>query len=214
VKQHLIKYHGVPRETFRRIDELIDTNKKELDLYLDQLAWWNKRINLVSRDVPRETIVEHIRHSILLTHLNTYVESDLIVDSGTGGGLPGIPLAIVSREKRFLLNDIVSKKSLAVKQITKKIELDNVSIRGGSISDLNIAEPFLLISKHAFKIPELIELARNLPWSSMIFYKGIDYKEELAQIDLPLNICIYDLFKDSRGEFYEGKFLVEVSKQQ
>ncbi len=213
VKHHAIKHHIVPRETFTEVDKLIKNRQNELNTYLSQLNWWNKRVNLVSRDVPRETLVEHIRHSLLLTQLNVYKKSDNIVDAGTGGGLPGIPLAISSRNKRFILNDIVSKKTMALKQIIRELTLDNVEVSNKSVSELQVDKTFLLISKHAFKIDQLIRLTKGFPWSAMVFYKGIDFEDEIDQVDLPLDLDIFDLYKDSNEPFYEGKSIIIVSKQ-
>ncbi len=195
------------------MDELIDEHHSKLDSYLKQLFWWNERINLVSRDVSRETVWEHIRHSLLLTQLDVYQNSSFVVDSGTGGGLPGIPLAIVSGNKKFLLNDIVTKKVLAVKQMAQKLGLSGVETLDGSVAELRLDEPFLLISKHAFKINDLVHLASDFPWTGMVFYKGIDFDEEMEGISPPLQIHVHDLFEENRDSFYKDKALLYISKK-
>lgn len=212
VKQSHITYRTVPRETFLETDRSIEEFRPPLLEYLDQLLWWNKRVNLVSRDVPRETIWEHIRHSLLLSQLDDFISADCIVDAGTGGGLPGIPLAITNPEKNFILNDIVSKKCLAVKQIIRKLELENVRIFDGSIEDIRPETPFLLISKHAFKINELYDLTAPLPWQKMIFYKGIDFENELENTDQEMEIIAFDLSADSGDSFYKEKAIIVVKR--
>jgi 16S rRNA (guanine527-N7)-methyltransferase len=210
VEHHNISTHKVSRETFIQTDQLISKYRDQLNSYLDELLWWNKRINLVSRDVSRETVWEHIRHSLLLSQLKPFQEASIIVDAGTGGGLPGIPLAITHPKKHFVLNDLVTKKCLAMKQIAKKINLTNVGIIDGSIEKFSNDEPFLLISKHAFKVNELYQMTSPLPWSIMVFYKGLDFKDELDEIPETLDIESYDLSEES--EFYQGKALVVVSR--
>lgn len=212
VKRHTISYQDVSRETFRHVDQLIEEHYSSLYEYLEQLLWWNQRINLVSRDVSRETIWEHIRHSLLITGLKSYQESTFIVDAGTGGGLPGMPLAIVSKEKRFLLNDIVSKKILALKQMVRKLSLKNVSVLDCPIKKFNANEPFLLISKHAFKIDDLYRMVKDKPWTSLIFYKGSNFEIELQEIDDPLSITSYDLYQESNHSFYKDKAIIEASR--
>lgn len=214
MSKHIFKYHSVPRETFVAVDELIEKHRSKLGSYLEHLFWWNERINLVSRDVSRETVWEHIRHSLLLTQFGTYTNSPLVIDSGTGGGLPGIPLAVVSGDKKFLLNDIVTKKVLAVKQMAQKLGLSHVDTVDGSVAELKITTPFLLVSKHAFKVNDLYHLTSDLPWTGMVFYKGINFKEELEGIVTPLEITVYDLFEENRDSFYKDKALLYISRKQ
>lgn len=164
----------------------------------------------MSRDVPRETIRQHIRHSLLLGAFPEFQKARIVVDAGTGGGLPGIPLAIAYPEKHFILNDIVTKKCLAVKQMAKKTGLDNVEIYDGSIANFQCESPFLLVSKHAFKINDLWRMANHLPWRKMVFYKGLDFEEELSGIDDRLKIAAYELYKESRDSFYKEKAIVVV----
>lgn len=212
MKHIKISRHIVSRETFHKTDELISNYRGELNAYLEQLIWWNRRLNLVSRDVSRETIWEHIRHSLLLAQFDTFKSASIVVDAGTGGGLPGIPLAITHPEKHFVLNDLVTKKCLAMKQMVQKIGLQNIGIVDGSIEEFTHDERFLLISKHAFKIDDLYRMTASLPWSEMVLYKGSDFENEFDKIEDQLVIESYDLSKGS--EFYKGKALVFISRDE
>lgn len=213
MKRHRTSYQHVPRETFKEVDKLIEEHREVMETYLDKLLWWNKKVNLVSRDVSRETIWEHIRHSLVVTGLESYQQASLVVDAGTGGGLPGLPLAIVSPEKRFLLNDIVTKKMMAAKQMIRELSLQNVTVLDRSVEDLNIEVPFLLISKHAFKMEDLYKMTKNKPWSHMVFYKGINFEPELEAIEDPLTVSVHDLYHESSQSFYKEKALIEVSRK-
>ncbi len=205
-----ISTHNVSRETFTQVDELTENYRDELEAYLEQLLWWNQRVNLVSRDVSRETVWEHIRHSLLLSQFKLFKSSKIIVDAGTGGGLPGLPLAITHPEKHFVLNDLVTKKCLAMKQMGKKIGLQNLGIFDESIEQFTHDENFLLISKHAFKINELYQMTSSLPWSTMVFYKGSHFADELQELPNSFQIESYDLSEES--SFYQGKALVFVTR--
>lgn len=211
MEQHHIIRKNVPRETFGQIDEIIAKNHNELKSYLDKLLWWNKRVNLVSRDVPRETIREHIRHSLLLSQLQSFQENKLFIDAGTGGGLPGLPLAITHPDKHFILNDLVTKKCLAMKQIAGDLDLKNIGIIDGSIEDLHHGEECILISKHAFKINNLLKKTSHLSWKKMILYKGLDFEDELQAVSDSLNITCFDLSNES--EFYRGKAIIIIEKK-
>ena len=210
MEQHNIIRKTVSRGTFAQTNKLIKRFRGELESYLDKLLWWNNRVNLVSRGVPRETIREHIRHSLLLSTFECFQENKIFLDTGTGGGLPGIPLAITHPDKHFVLNDLVTKKCLAIKQIARDLGLNNIGIIDGSIEDLHHDEECVLISKHAFKIGDLMEMTSHLSWKKMVLYKGLDFEDELKNISDPINIICFDLSNGS--DFYSGKAIIIVEK--
>lgn len=210
--KHSISFHPNTAHILKTVDNITKKNRKKLNTYQNLLLDWNKRINLVSRDVSRETIREHIRHSLLLSSLPVFKSADLIVDAGTGGGLPGIPLAVAHPRKQFILNDIVSKKIFTVKQLVRELGLVNTQAQNSSIADLGINNSFLLISKHAFKINELYRYTADLPWDTMVFYKSVQIEDELKDIPEKLDISVYDLSKSQKHTFYEGKGLIVVNR--
>lgn len=211
--KHKITNKNVPRETFVRAAELIGTHQSPLDLYIDRLLWWNQRLNLVSRGVSRETLEKHLLHSVLLSFIKPFEESSLIVDAGSGGGLPGIPLAICNPGKEFIINDIVSKKVLAVKQMARYIGLNNVRYSDESIEFLATEKDFLLVSKHAFKIDDLYNMCKNKVWTRLVFLKGSSFGDELKSIEEPLTILSWNLSKNSRDPFFDGKAIVVCSRK-
>ncbi|SMO45487.1 16S rRNA (guanine(527)-N(7))-methyltransferase RsmG [Fodinibius sediminis] len=210
MEHHRITTSNVSRETFEATKDLYASHKDLLEEYIDQLFWWNDRINLVSRDVSRETIENHLHHSLLISQLSPFISEKNIIDAGTGGGLPGIPLAITHPGKSFILNDIVTKKCLAVKQMVRHLGLDNITIVDRTVANLQYDTPFLLISKHAFKVNDLYSMTSHLPWTAMVLYKGLEFQGELAGIEPPLSIERYDLTEGS--DFYKGKALVIIRR--
>jgi 16S rRNA (guanine527-N7)-methyltransferase len=212
VEQHKFTYHNVPRETFIEVDKLIQNHKKHIDSYLDLLLWWNQRVNLVSRSVSRGTLREHVRHSLLLTRLSFFRNSNLIIDAGTGGGLPGIPLAIANINKKFMLVDVVRKKTLAVRQMVRKLELQNTSASNSSIENIDVDKSFLLVSKHAFKIGDLYQMVSTFCWKYLVFYKGAEFEVELRQIETPLQVHVYRLDKSSHLDFYKNKVIIVIPR--
>lgn len=212
--KHHVTHSYISQESLSRLNDLLDKNFVKLSQYSEELFWWNSKVNLVSRDVSHETILEHIKHSLLVATTDSFINAKKVIDTGTGGGLPGIPLAICFPEKEFVLNDIVSKKLVAVKQILRKLKVTNSSTEPGSISNVEIGRTDLVITKHAFKIFELTNYLQGKNWEKSIFLKG--EKEavlELESIDTPLNVSITNLDKVIDNPFYKGKAIVEVTRK-
>ncbi len=212
--KHQITYSILTDEQLSDWKNTITENIQSLILYSDQLLWWNKKVNLVSRDVSHETIVEHIKHSLLLSTLNCFKKADQIIDTGSGGGLPGIPLAICFPEKQFILNDIVSKKVMALKQMGFKLKLANVKTAGGSIAQQRIENNQLVVTKHAFKVDELITLLGESDWDSIAFLKGANETEpEIHRLNIPVSSNIIEIDATSNDPFYKGKAIVEIRRK-
>lgn len=212
--KHVISYSEYPADRVEHVRESFIRNKELLAQYVDNLLWWNERINLVSRDVPRETVLNHVEHSLSILGSELFNESDFIIDTGSGGGLPGIPLAILKPEKSFILNDIVSKKIMACKHIATKLKLNNIDSRIGSLKDLEVKPGSIMVSKHAFKINEMMEMVEGKPWLGVILLKGKEEVEnELKGIKPDLDISIFDLRKSFGNPFYDGKAMVEIKRK-
>ncbi len=210
--KHQIQYSILTDEQLSEWNKLVNEHVESLLLYSDQLLWWNQKLNLVSRDVSHETIFEHIKHSLLISTITSFKKSDKIIDTGSGGGLPGIPLAICFPEKQFVLNDIVAKKVMAMKQMGFKLNLKNVKTSAGSISKQEV-DDHLIITKHAFKVDELVGLLGNLPWKKLLFLKGTNEAEpEIKRLDIPVSSNIIELDMSIDDTFYKGKGMVEVTR--
>jgi len=96
-----------------------------------------------------------------------------------------------------------------MKQIFKRLNLQNITMADCSIGDFKSQEPFLLISKHAFKIKELLDMTSHLPWSGIVLYKGLNYRQELKQVSEPLSIEVFDLSRT--GEFFKDKAILFIN---
>ncbi|WP_165779166.1 16S rRNA (guanine(527)-N(7))-methyltransferase RsmG [Rhodohalobacter barkolensis] len=209
--KHSIKEITVNKNILREARELYQKNEPLLESYLDELLDWNQKINLVSRSVSRETVREHVVHSLIPVVLGLMGDIEEWIDSGTGGGLPGIPLSIVLNEKTFWLNDNVKKKVMAVSGIVDALGLENVKTLPKSISLVGLKTGTGIVTKHAFKIGDLLRLTKKKPWKKIIMWKGIEgAKEEIKRIHSNIECTLYSF--NFGEEFYEGKGLVVLEK--
>jgi len=209
--KHQIEEVKVDQEVLKKARDLYSEHSDKLEQYIDELLDWNAKINLVSRNVSRETVREHVIHSLIPIELGLLSDIDEWVDSGTGGGLPGIPLALIFPDKKFYLNDNVRKKMKAVTDIAESLNLENVEILAKSISLVGLKTGAGIVTKHAFKIYDLLRLTKKKPWKKVVMWKGVEgaYKE-MEKVHSKIKCTIYSF--QFGEEFYEGKGLVVLEK--
>ncbi len=211
--KHTIISKSLTKEAHEEARELFQKKRGKYLEYISQVFWWNKRVNLISRDVSHETMVKHVQHSLLLAITDEVKIAESILDTGSGGGLPGIPLSMRYPDKKIRVNDIVSKKMMAVKQIARKMGCANFDTIIGSIAHQQIEPGELIVSKHAFKVDELLGYLEGKNWSQIIFLKGEkEAHDEIEGVEFGLNCEIIQLDKTIDDPFYKGKAIVKVKK--
>lgn len=211
----VISFQNVSRETLIRARDLYGDQYDFLEAYLDELLWWNKKVNLVSRNVSRETLREHLVHSLLPSAMGLLDGVQIWVDAGTGGGLPGIPLAMVEPDKQWILNDIVSKKIAAVKQMIHKLNLVNASGQTASIEKQRLQKSTGVITKHAFSVGDLMAMIKHKAWGKIIFLKGVN--EAAEEIETEEQVYIGTIYRFDFGDaepFYKGKGVLVIENRR
>ncbi|NBW70401.1 MAG: hypothetical protein EBR32_03175 [Bacteroidetes bacterium] len=234
--------NNVSRETFSNEDlqwlqKIFNEKEKSLKQYADLILWWNKKLNLVSRDSGLDDINRHIVHSLTLSLVPSVKTADILLDVGTGGGLPGVPLAIIrdhyteSRGQHVILCDKVEKKLWAVKQMVSKLNLLNVHCLSKDINNLErrdldwgtgdvsretlVGEQqnVVVISKHAFKFDDLMHSISEKVTTEFVLLKGFsEAKEELSRVEEPFTAEFYPLEEFFGDPFYAGKAVVHVKR--
>ena len=211
--KHGIKKTTISKEILNKARVIYRKNETLLEQYIDLLLDKNHKINLVSRNVSRETVREHIVHSLLPLSMGLVKNHSKWIDSGTGGGIPGIPLAICNRNTEWQLNDNVRKKMRAVEDIIDSLQLNNTSTLAKSISLVDLEKGTGIATKHAFKIPDLLKLLGNKPWKTILMWKGaVDAEEEIRRSRKKLNCTLFEFDFGQDEPFYEGKALLLIER--
>ncbi len=202
---HILKYF--PHLTPTQIEQF----KALGPLYAD----WNQKINVISRKDIDNLYPNHILHSLGIAKFTDFKDESRILDIGTGGGFPGIPLAIMFPNVQFLLVDRTGKKIKVATAIAQEIGLTNVELRQADVAEIKETFDFA-VSRAVMELPQLAALAKkrikkecinSIP-NGLICLKGGDLQNELKPFgtnSIETNLSTY--FDE---EFFETKKVVYV----
>ncbi len=201
---------------------LTDHQTEQFKLLYDLYVDWNSKINVVSRKDIESLYEKHVLHSLAIAKYIQFEKGTKILDIGTGGGFPGIPLAILFPDTEFTLCDSVAKKIKVAEEISKGIGLNNTDFVVGRVE--NLKEEFHFILSRAVAPMEslyrwtqdyIAEDCFNSKLNGYLFLKGGDLKEEikdLKRLNAKLHVQTADLNTFFEGEFFETKQLVYIFK--
>ncbi|MFK5879074.1 MAG: 16S rRNA (guanine(527)-N(7))-methyltransferase RsmG [Flavobacteriaceae bacterium] len=175
---------------------------------------WNAQINVVSRKDIDELYLRHVLHSLAIAKVQPFLDGTTILDIGTGGGFPGIPLAILFPNANFHLVDSIGKKIKVVNEVTSALELQNVKpehLRAEKVSgqfDFIVSRAvtnmndFVKWTKGKIKKKSVHELKNGI-----LYLKGGDLTEELQNFP---KATLFDLSNYFEEDFFETKKVVHI----
>lgn len=174
---------------------------------------WNQRINVISRKDIEHLYLHHILHSLSIAQIIQFKPSTQIIDAGTGGGFPGVPLAIMFPECHFILNDSIRKKIHVVQEIVRQTGIKNCETRNVRMEELKEKADFV-VSRAVTEVPKLIAwIGKNIkPGGNNVLKNGLLVLKggELADELKTLNYKIYNLNEYFDEPFFETKKLVHI----
>jgi 16S rRNA (guanine527-N7)-methyltransferase len=179
---------------------------------------WNAKINVISRKDIDNLYLHHVLHSLAVAKIIEFAPMTMVLDVGTGGGFPGIPLAILFENVEFHLIDTIGKKINVVKAIAESLKLNNVEARQERAEQVPNGLYDFVISRGVTKALPLYEWVKNkfsknqynkLP-NGILLLKGGDLSEELKE--LKRRYKIYELKDYFEEEFFETKKVVYIPR--
>ena len=174
---------------------LTDRQLAQLNTLAATAQDWNDKINVISRKDIDNIEVNHILHSLAIAKYIRFTPGSVVIDLGTGGGFPALPLAVLFPEVRFHLVDRVGKKLKVAQEIANACGLENVTFQHGDFSECKLPADFI-ISRAVMPLPDLVRLAsrnmkkqqQNALPNGLISLKGGDLTEELRAANRPSEV--------------------------
>ena len=180
------------------------------ELYKD----WNVKINVVSRKDIEELYLRHVLHSLGIAKIQEFLPESKVLDVGTGGGFPGIPLAIMFPATNFHLVDSIGKKIKVVEEVSGALGLSNVRVTNARVETINDQYDFI-VSRAVAQMETFVNWvkgriakeSKHELKNGILYLKGGDLTEELA---LYKKATIYQLQQYFEEDFFETKSVVHL----
>ncbi|MDH3005035.1 MAG: class I SAM-dependent methyltransferase [Candidatus Shikimatogenerans sp. JK-2022] len=174
---------------------------------------FNKKINLISYNSLKNFYINHIEYSLSIINIIKFLPNSEIMDAGTGGGFPGIPLSIIFNNTKFYLIDSIKKKILMINKIINKLKIKNIITINNRIENINKKFDFI-ISRFLSNINNVYLLLKNNIKKKSIHYikNGIIYLtgENKNNINIKNPYYILNIKKNLKNNFYKNKKIIYI----
>jgi 16S rRNA (guanine527-N7)-methyltransferase len=183
---------------------------------------WNEKINVISRKDIDELYTRHVLHSLSIAALFNFKDGAHIIDLGTGGGFPGVPLAILFPNVKFLLVDSINKKLKVIDAVAQALELKNITTQHTRVEDIKGQKFDYVVSRAVAALPTLWQWSKPLlkkndtskivhdytQMHSLICLKGGDLTQEIS--DSKTKPRVWDIQQLFEHEFFNQKYVLQV----
>lgn len=195
--------------------EITEQQEKQFDQLLPLYKEWNEKINVVSRKDIENLMLHHVLHSLAIAKFLPFRPGTEVLDVGTGGGFPGIPLAILFPETQFLLVDSIGKKIKVVEGVAEALGLSNVQARHMRAEDVDQDFEFI-VSRAVTRLTPFFYWVKNkispnhfhTQRNGLLLLKGGELTEEIAELGKKVKVT--DLTTYFKEDFFDTKKLVYV----
>jgi 16S rRNA (guanine527-N7)-methyltransferase len=192
--------------------DLTEQQIEQFEALLSLYKEWNAKINVISRKDIDELYLRHVLHSLAISKVMPFANGSSILDVGTGGGFPGVPLAILFPECQFHLVDSINKKLKVIKGVVDALSLENIKTTHSRVEAINEQYDFI-VSRAVTSMPEFTKWVKgkirkeqiNDFKNGILYLKGGDLSDELKQYTRVKLFPLTDYFKE---DFFETKKVV------
>lgn len=192
--------------------DLTEQQIEQFEALLPLYKEWNEKINVISRKDIDELYLRHVLHSLAIAKVMPFANGSSILDVGTGGGFPGVPLAILFPECQFHLVDSINKKLKVIKGVVDALSLENIRTTHSRVEAIDEQYDFI-VSRAVTSMPEFTKWVKgkirkeqiNDFKNGILYLKGGDLSEELKQYTRVKLFPLTDYFKE---DFFETKKVV------
>lgn len=204
-----------PEVIFRYFPELDSTQREKFTALAPLFAEWNAQINVISRKDMEHFYVRHVLHGLAIAKVIQFKPGTSVLDVGTGGGFPGVPLAILFPEVQFHLVDSIAKKIKVVRDVAERLQLQNVKAAQARAEELPGKYHFV-VNRAVAPMPKLVHWVKEridsqsintLP-NGILSLKGGDLRDELEPFKKRTEIFPISSFFDD--PFFETKQVVYI----
>src|ERR1700760_199144 len=176
---------------FQYFPDLTDEQQRQFEQLPELYNFWNSQINVISRKDIDELFERHVLHSLGIAKVMPFLPGEKVLDVGTGGGFPGIPLAILFPETNFYLVDSIGKKIKVVQEVAKALNLKNVRASHNRAEEVNEKFDFV-VSRAVTRLKEFYpwvkgkfnRQSKNQLPNGILYLKGGDLEQEIAESGL------------------------------
>ena len=199
--------------------DLTELQKEQFDQLDELYRFWNAQINVISRKDIDKLYLHHILHSLAIARVVYFLPGENVLDVGTGGGFPGIPLAILFPETNVHLVDSIGKKIKVVNEISKSLNLQNLIATHDRAEQINQKFDFV-VSRAVTQLKDFYpwirgkfnKASKNALKNGVFYLKGGDLDEEISQSGLK-NVNRYPINDYFTEEYFDTKFVLYFSAQ-
>lgn len=192
--------------------EISEAQKQQFSQLSEVYEDWNLKINVVSRKDIDELYVRHVLHALGIAKIQQFLPGSKVIDVGTGGGFPGIPLAILFPEVHFTLVDAIGKKIKVVNEVVESLGLQNVTTINDRVENVKGSFDFI-VSRAVAAMPTFVHWVKGKikkeslhdRKNGILYLKGGDLSEELKDYRNAQEFQLSDYFKE---DFFETKKVV------
>lgn len=192
------------------LPQLTAQQKDQLIAFEQVLRQWNEKVNLISRKGTEYIFTNHILHSLSIALYTSFARHERVLDLGTGGGFPGIPLSIYFPKTQFTLLDSIAKKVNAVQSMTHTLGLKNTNCVIGRVEKRTDKYDFV-VCRAVAPLDKIEKWCRPICKKSVICLKGGDLTQELRHFKKRCKI--YSISEHWKDPFFETKKIVFLHKQ-